>query len=178
MLRLGILVSGCGSNMAAIIANCANNKIDAKVVVVISDKADAEALQRSATEGIPTFYSSIEEKWVDCLKKKEVDLVCLAGFMRIIKEPMLQSFLGKIINIHPSLLPKFPGLNTHQRVLEEGETESGCTVHYVDKGMDTGKIIMQARVPVYEGDTEKLLAERVLKAEHHIYSEAIQKILK
>jgi phosphoribosylglycinamide formyltransferase-1 len=164
--------------MEAIIANCANNTIDAEVVVVISDKVNAEALQKARAQGIPTFHSSIEEKWVDCLQKKEVDLVCLAGFMSIIKEPLLQSFSGKIINIHPSLLPKFLGLNTHQRVLEEGETESGCTVHYVDEGIDTGEIIMQSRVPVYEGDTEKILAKRVLKEEHRIYSEAIQKISK
>ena len=176
MLRLGILVSGRGSNMDAIIEQCRLKNLDAKVVVVISNKKDSPALEKASKAGIESVHLKTEEDMVACLQEHKVDLICLAGFMRMIKEPMLVAFPQKIINIHPSLLPNFPGLDTHQRVLDAGHKESGCTVHYVDAGMDTGEIILQASVPVLQEDTEPDLSARVLKEEHRIYAEAIQKI--
>ena len=177
MYRLGILVSGRGSNMQKIIEACENGKIDAQVVIVISNNFDALALEKAHQKNIEVMHLNAEEAMVDCLQKRKVDLVCLAGFMKIIKQTMLQAYPNRILNIHPSLLPKFPGLNTHQRVLDVGESESGCTVHYVDKVVDRGAIILQATVPVLPEDTSSTLADRVLKEEHRIYPEAIQMII-
>jgi len=184
-IRIGILVSGRGSNMEAIIRNAKEGKIDAEVVIVISDNPDAPALEKARALGVEAIYvypgekktyltPDREEEYVRILKEKNVELVCLAGFMRVLKKTFLSSFPYRIMNIHPSLLPSFPGLNAQKKAWEYGVKISGCTVHFVDEGIDTGPIILQKAVPVLEDDTPETLAERILKEEHKIYSEAIQ----
>lgn len=182
-ISLGVLASGSGTNLQSIIDNCKAGKIDAEVRVVISDKSGAFALERGKKAGIPTAlhrikdYSSkeaFETAIVETLKSYDVDLVCLAGFMRIISPTLLKSFSGRIINIHPALLPSFPGLHAQKQAFDYGVKVSGCTVHFVDEGTDTGPIIIQTAVPVMEGDTEESLSARILKEEHRIYPEAIQ----
>ena len=184
-IRVGILVSGRGSNMEAIIRNAKEGKIDAEVVIVLSDNPDAPALEKARALGVEALYvypgekktymtPDREEEYVRILKEKNVDLVCLAGFMRVLKKTFLSNFPYRIMNIHPSLLPAFPGLNAQKQAWEYGVKISGCTVHFVDEGVDTGPIIIQRAVPVLEDDTPERLAERILKEEHKIYSEAIQ----
>ncbi|MFA5073139.1 MAG: phosphoribosylglycinamide formyltransferase [Nitrospirota bacterium] len=183
-VRLGILVSGRGSNLQAIIDNIENGTLSAELAVVISDQADAYALERARKHGIPAVHVSsrgykdkrdeYDAQLVEELKKKNVDLVCLAGFMRIISPTLIKAFPNRIMNIHPALLPAFPGLHVQKKALEHGVKFSGCTVHFVDEGMDTGPIIIQAVVPVLDNDTEDTLSERILKQEHKIYSRAIQ----
>jgi phosphoribosylglycinamide formyltransferase-1 len=184
-IRVGILVSGRGSNMEAIIRNSKEGKIDAEVVIVISDNKDAPALEKARALGVEAIYvypgekktyltPDREEEYVRILKEKNVDLVCLAGFMRVLKKTFLHAFPYRIMNIHPSLLPAFPGLNAQRKAWEYGVKITGCTVHFVDEGIDTGPIIIQRAVPVLEDDTPETLAERILKEEHKIYSEAIQ----
>ncbi|OED34830.1 phosphoribosylglycinamide formyltransferase [PVC group bacterium (ex Bugula neritina AB1)] len=175
--RLGVLVSGRGSNMSAIIEACQESRIDASVVVVISDKKDARALQKAKEKNIEVLHFREQQQMTEALLERKIDLVCLAGFMQILRKPILDVFSRRIVNIHPSLLPKFPGLNTHQRVIDAKEKESGCTIHYVDEGVDTGEIILQARIPVGIEDTEETLAKRVLKEEHRAYPIAIQRVL-
>ncbi|MEO0232677.1 MAG: phosphoribosylglycinamide formyltransferase [candidate division WOR-3 bacterium] len=184
-IKLGILVSGRGSNMEAIIRNSKEGKIDAEVVIVLSDNPDAPALEKARNLGVEAMYvypgekktymtPDREEEYVRILKEKGVELVCLAGFMRVLKKTFLSAFPHRIMNIHPSLLPSFPGLNAQKQAWEYGVKVSGCTVHFVDEGVDTGPIIIQRCVPVLEDDTPETLAERILKEEHKIYSEAIQ----
>ncbi len=184
-LKVGILVSGRGSNMEAIIKNSKEGKINAEVVIVLSDNPDAPALQKARNLGVEAIYvypgekktfmtPDREEEYVRILKEKGVELVCLAGFMRVLKKTFLSAFPYRIMNIHPSLLPSFPGLNAQKQAWEYGVKVSGCTVHFVDEGVDTGPIIIQRCVPVLEDDTHERLAERILKEEHKIYSEAIQ----
>lgn len=184
-IRVGILVSGRGSNMEAIIRNAKEGKIDAEVVIVLSDNPDAPAIEKAKKLGIEARYvypgpkktymtPDREEEYVKILKDKGVELVCLAGFMRVLKKTFLQAFPGRIMNIHPSLLPAFPGLDAQKQAWEYGVKISGCTVHFVDEGIDTGPIILQRCVPVLEDDTPETLADRILKEEHKIYSEAIQ----
>jgi len=184
-IRIGILVSGRGSNMEAIIRNAKEGKIDAEVVIVLSDNPNAPALEKARALGVEALYvypgekktymtPDREEEYVRILKEKKVDLVCLAGFMRVLKKTFLSNFPYRIMNIHPSLLPAFPGLNAQKQAWEYGVKISGCTVHFVDEGIDTGPIILQRAVPVLEDDTPERLAERILKEEHKIYSEAIQ----
>lgn len=184
-IKLGILVSGRGSNMEAIIRNSKEGKIDAEVVIVLSDNPDAPALEKARNLGVEAMYvypgekktymtPDREEEYVRILKEKGVELVCLAGFMRVLKKTFLSAFPYRIMNIHPSLLPSFPGLNAQKQAWEYGVKVSGCTVHFVDEGVDTGPIIIQRCVPVLEDDTPETLAERILKEEHKIYSEAIQ----
>ena len=184
-IRVGILVSGRGSNMEAIIRNAKEGKIDAEVVIVLSDNPNAPALEKARALGVEALYvypgekktymtPDREEEYVRILKEKKVDLVCLAGFMRVLKKTFLSNFPYRIMNIHPSLLPAFPGLNAQKQAWEYGVKISGCTVHFVDEGIDTGPIILQRAVPVLEDDTPERLAERILKEEHKIYSEAIQ----
>jgi len=184
-LRLGILVSGRGSNLQAIIDAASSVKIDAGVEVVISDKSQAPALDHARRSRVPAFflnpkdYSSREkydEALVDVLRKHKVDLVILAGYMRLITSQLIEPFKNRIINIHPSLLPAFSGLHAHRQALEWGARVSGCTVHFVDESMDQGPIIIQAAVPVYDGDTEETLAARILEEEHRILPQAIQYI--
>ncbi len=182
--RIGVLVSGRGSNLQAVIDNIGNGSLAAEVVVVISDQPDAFALERARKHGIAAVHISAKgckgkrEEYdgllVQELRKFRVDLVILAGFMRIITRVLVDAFPHRIMNIHPALLPSFPGLHVQKAALEHGVKFSGCTVHFVDEGMDTGPIIIQAVVPVLDNDTEDALAARILKQEHRIFSRAIQ----
>lgn len=181
-LRLGVLASGRGSNLQSIMDAAAAGRIDAEVAVVISDNKDAFALERARKAGIPAEfvnpgeYSSREDyerAVVDLLKRHGVGLVCLAGYMRLVGKVMLEAFPNRIMNIHPALLPSFPGLHGQKQAWEYGVKFSGCTVHFVDEGMDTGPIILQAVVPVLDDDTADTLAARILEQEHRIYPEAV-----
>ena len=181
-LKLGILASGNGSNLQAIIDNCINGKLDALISVVISDNPEAYALKRAEKHSIPfvcierkNFKSKddFEHMIAKELEKHDVDLVCLAGYMRIVGPVLLEKYRGNMINIHPALLPSFKGLDAQKQALEYGVKISGCTVHYVDEKTDHGPIIAQAAVEVLENDTEKTLAARILEQEHKIYSYAI-----
>ena len=176
--RLAILISGRGSNMQVFIDACASGDLDARVVVVISNNPGAEGLQRAAAAGIPTRcinhrdYASREafdEALAAEVRHWQADLVILAGFMRILTPAFIQPLLGRVLNVHPSLLPKYPGLNTHQRALDAGDEEAGVTVHYVTLELDGGPPIIQARVPIRPGETARSLAARVLEKEHCIY---------
>ena len=184
LCRLGVLVSGRGSNLQAIIDKSKSGEIDAEVVIVLSDNPDAHALERAKEAGIEAIYidpenekpvlkGSGEDNYIRALKKHEVDLVCLAGFMRIVKERIISEFKWKMINIHPSLLPSFKGLHAQKQALDYGVRFAGATVHFVTGDVDGGPVILQAVVPVYQDDTEEILSDRILKEEHRIYSEAI-----
>ncbi len=182
-LRLGVLASGRGSNFQSIIDAIDNKKLTAEIAILISDNPRAYAIERAKKHGIeyrivkPDDFSSKDEFFkiiAQELQKKSVDLVILAGFMRVVKKPLLEAYPNRIMNIHPALLPSFPGLHGQKQAVEYGVKISGCTVHFVDEGMDTGPIIIQAAVPVYHDDTEKTLSERILKLEHKIYPEAIR----
>ncbi|MEP4146589.1 MAG: phosphoribosylglycinamide formyltransferase [Halioglobus sp.] len=176
--RLAILISGRGSNMQAFIEACQCGQIDADITLVLSNKPDAAGLKTAADAGVATAcvdhrnYSSREDfdaALVEALKPHKPDLVILAGFMRILTPVFITPFAGKLLNIHPSLLPKYPGLNTHRRALEAGDKEAGVTVHYVTPELDGGPPIIQARVPIQSGDTSEALAARVILREHIIY---------
>ena len=183
-VKLAVLVSGRGSNLQAIIDNIEQGLLPAELAVVISDQPDAYSLDRARQHNIPAIpisakgYKGKREEYdallVKELQKHQVELVCLAGFMRIITPTLIKSFPGRILNIHPALLPAFPGLHVQKAALEHGVKFSGCTVHFVDEGMDTGPIIIQAVVPVLDNDTEDSLSERILRQEHKIYSRAIR----
>ena len=186
-MKLGILISGRGSNMVAIVDAVRSGEIpDSEVVVVISDKADAAGLEKARQRGIETVLierrgRTREEHDADiiaALRDKEVDLVCLAGYMRLLSPSFVHAFPNRIINIHPSLLPAYPGLNIHERVITAGESISGCTVHYVDEELDHGPVISQQEVAVMPGDTPATLAERILEHEHRVYIEAIKRLVK
>jgi phosphoribosylglycinamide formyltransferase 1 len=183
-LRLGVLGSGKGSNFRAIQAAITGGRLAAEVRLVISDGADAGILDFARQAGIPVavvtdprfrtkLSPEVEARQVALLREAGVDLVVLAGYMRMIKQPMLEAFPRRILNIHPSLLPKFPGLEAWRQALEAGESITGCTVHYVDAGMDTGEVIAQAEVPVLAGDTAESLHARIQEAEHRLYPEVI-----
>lgn len=183
MINLGVLVSGNGTNLQAIIDAVEAKRLSATVKVVISNKADAKAIERAKKHHIPTFiiqesrFPSKEDcdaHLVEILKANSIDLVILAGFMRLLTPVFIRAFPMRIINIHPALLPSFPGLNVQKKALAYGVKFSGCTVHFVDEGLDTGPIIIQAVVPVHNNDTEATLAKRILKEEHRIYPQAIQ----
>lgn len=183
-IRIAVLVSGRGSNLQAIIDNIERGHLAAEIAVVISDQADAYSLERAKKHNIPAVHLSAkgyqgnreayDALLVQELQKRGVELVCLAGFMRIITPVLIAAFPHRILNIHPSLLPSFPGLHVQKKALDHGVKFSGCTVHFVDKGMDTGPIIIQAVVPILDKDTEDSLSERILRQEHMIYSRAIQ----
>ncbi|MEG6520950.1 phosphoribosylglycinamide formyltransferase [Desulfotomaculum sp. 1211_IL3151] len=182
-LRLGVLASGRGSNLQAIMDRCQAGSLVAEVVVVISDKPAAYALERARRAGIAAYGLEMaafpskreyEQAVVELLREAGVQLLCLAGYMRLVGEPLLQAFPNKIMNIHPALLPSFPGLHGQRDALQYGVKISGCTVHFIDEGMDTGPIILQAAVPVLGDDTEETLAARILEQEHRLYPEAIQ----
>ena len=181
--KLGILCSGRGSNLASIIEAIEREEIPAEIAVVIADKRDAYALERARAKGIPTVavvYRDYAERadfecaMLDELHAHGVTLVVLAGFMRILSPVFVHAYTGRILNIHPALLPSFPGAHAHRDALAYGVKVSGCTVHFVDEGMDSGPIILQASVPVMEDDTEETLAARVLEQEHRIFPEAIK----
>jgi len=183
MMRIGVLVSGSGSNLQSIMDACERSEIDARVCVVISNVPHAYALERARQKGLPSVVvphadypdrASYDRKLVDILTEYRVDLVALAGFMRVLTPGFLRAFSGRVMNIHPALLPSFPGLDVRQKAIDYGVRFSGCTVHFVDEGVDTGPIIIQAVVPVYPDDTEEALKERILKLEHKIYPKAIQ----
>ena len=183
-VRIGVLVSGRGSNLQAIIDNIGKGLLPAEIAVVISDRPDAYSLERARKHDIPAIHISAkgyrgkrdeyDALLVKELKKNNAELVCLAGFMRIITPTLIKAFSNRILNIHPALLPAFPGLHVQKAALDHGVKFSGCTVHFVDEGMDTGPIIIQAVVPILDNDTEDSLSERILKQEHKIYSRAIQ----
>lgn len=181
--KIGVLCSGRGSNLASIIAAIERGEIRAEIAVVIADKADAYALERAREKGIPAVAvvyrdyaerADFERALLTELHAHGVTLVVLAGFMRILSPVFVHAYTGRILNIHPALLPSFPGAHAHRDVLAYGVKVSGCTVHFVDEGMDSGPIILQASVPVQEGDTEETLAARVLAQEHRIFPEAIK----
>jgi phosphoribosylglycinamide formyltransferase-1 len=183
--KLAVLVSGRGSNLQAIIDSIDREELDAHLSIVISNTKDAIALKRAEKHGIKTIFidpsnylSSKEYDKALVLKLKEfsVDLICLAGYMRILGEEIIQAFEKKIINIHPSLLPAFPGLNAQKQAINHGVKFSGCTVHFVDSGIDSGPIILQTVVPVYDNDDEKSLSKRILEQEHYLYPKAIKMI--
>jgi phosphoribosylglycinamide formyltransferase-1 len=181
MKRLGILLSGRGSNFEAIARNVQAGKIPAKIAVVVSNKQEAVGLVRARDMGLETRFipskgkerEAFDREVVAVLKEFHVDLVCLAGFMRILSPYFVREFPRRILNIHPALLPSFPGEDAQKQALEHGVKFTGCTVHLVDEGMDTGPIVCQAVVPVQDDDTAETLAARILQEEHRIYSEAI-----
>ena len=177
MLKIGVLISGRGSNLQALIDAGLN------ITVVISDKADALGLERARKHKIDAVHidpkpfkdkSTYELEIVKVLQKHDVGLVCLAGYMRIVGPVLLEHFKGKMINIHPALLPSFPGLHGQKQALDHGVKISGVTVHFVDEGCDTGPIIMQAAVPVLDNDTEETLSARILEQEHKLYPQAVK----
>jgi phosphoribosylglycinamide formyltransferase-1 len=183
--RLGILLSGRGSNFEAIADNVAAGKIDAEIAIAISNRPEARGLEVARRRGLPAIC--IPSKGLDRniydgmlaeeLKRHAVDLVCLAGYMRLLSAGFIREFPGRVVNIHPSLLPSFPGLDAQHQALEHGVKVTGCTVHFVDEYLDAGPILVQAAVPVLDGDTVETLSARILKEEHRIYSEAIRMVL-
>ncbi len=183
---LGVLISGRGSNLQAILDGARQGELEARVGIVLSNVATAAGLSRAKEAGVPTTvidhkdFSSREEfdrAVVDELKKHEVDVVCLAGFTRLLSPFFVRAFPGRILNIHPSLLPSFPGLNAQRQALEHGVKVSGCTVHIVDEQLDHGPIVLQTSVPVRDDDTEETLSARILKEEHRAYPKAIRLML-
>jgi len=184
--KIGILVSGRGTNLQAIIDAIENGELNARIAVVLSNKKEASALERAQKKDIETVYLDPEpfasKKEFDRtlareLEDRQVDLVCLAGYMRILGPEFIRKFEGKIINIHPSLLPAFPGLDVQQKAIDYGVKFSGCTVHFVNEEVDNGPIILQAVVPLHPSDNAETLAERILIQEHLIYPRAIQMIV-
>jgi phosphoribosylglycinamide formyltransferase 1 len=182
-MKLAVLISGSGSNLQAFIDCCADKSLSAEIAVVLSNKKQAFGLQRAEQAGIPTLcidhreFKDREEfdtAMVAALSDYEVDLVILAGFMRILTPIFIEAYRGRLLNIHPSLLPKYPGLQTHQRALDAGDQEAGVTVHFVTEELDGGPPIVQARVPIMAGDDADMLAARVLQQEHIIYPQAAQ----
>jgi phosphoribosylglycinamide formyltransferase-1 len=177
--RIVILISGRGSNMEALL----NAEMPARVVAVISNEPAAKGLETARGRGIPTAVvehrafgerSAFDTALAEEIDRHRPDLVVLAGFMRVLTEPFVDRYRGRMLNIHPSLLPAFPGLHTHRRALEAGVRVHGCTVHFVTAALDYGPIVIQAAVPVLPGDTEESLAARVLKEEHRIYPQAVR----
>ena len=185
IFKLAVLVSGRGSNLQAIIDSIDREELDAHLSIVISNTKDAMALKRAEKHGIKTIFidpstylnsKEYDKALVLKLKEFSIDLICLAGYMRILGEEVIQTFEKKIINIHPSLLPAFPGLNAQKQAINHGVKFSGCTVHFVDAGVDSGPIILQTVVPVYDNDDEKSLSKRILEQEHYLYPKAIKMI--
>lgn len=183
---LGVLISGRGSNLKAVIDAIAEGRLDARIAVVISNIADAPGLEHARKAGIETLvlshraYASREDydrALVTALGDRGVGLVCLAGFMRLLSPAFVDAFPSRILNIHPSLLPRYPGLHPQQQALDDRATVSGATVHFVNKELDAGPIVLQREVPVLPGDTEGTLADRILQAEHALYPEAIAAVL-
>jgi len=181
MKKLGILLSGRGSNFEAIAHNVQAGKIPAEIAVVISNKEEAPGLAKAREMGLATRFipskgkerEAFDREVVAVLKEFQVDVVCLAGFMRILSPYFIREYPRRILNIHPALLPAFPGTEAQRQALEYGAKFSGCTVHIVDEGVDTGPIVCQAVVPVLDDDTPETLSARILKEEHRIYSEAV-----
>lgn len=184
--RVVIFISGGGSNMVALARAAMAADFPATVVAVIADSPDAGGLAKAADMGIDTFSflrrdfaskAAHEAAILDCLARLRPDVICLAGYMRLLSADFIRHHEGRILNIHPSLLPLFPGLHTHQRALDEVMSEAGCTVHIVTEGMDEGPILAQARVPVVAGDTAETLAARVLVEEHKLYPATLRRFI-
>jgi len=181
MKKLGILISGRGSNFEAIARNVQAGKIPAEIGVVISNKEEAAGLAIARQMGLNAICipskgkerEAFERELVAALRQHEVDLVCLAGFMRVLTPYFIREFKGRILNIHPAILPSFPGVEAQKQALDYGTKFTGCTVHFVDEGVDTGPVVAQAVVPVLDDDTAETLAARILKEEHRIYTEAV-----
>lgn len=187
MLTIAIFGSGSGSNYQAIVDAIEAGQLNAKIACVFSDVEEAYILERARQNGHPAIYldcapykskldDEAEQRAIQLIKEHGGDFIALAGFMRIVKPGLLRAFAGRIINIHPSLLPNFPGLHAGKQALDAGATETGCTVHFVDEGIDTGPIIIQKKVPVRPDDTEERLMNRIHEQEHIAYPEALQKI--
>jgi phosphoribosylglycinamide formyltransferase-1 len=185
--RLAVLISGRGSNLQAIIDAVAEHRLDARIAVVVSNVAAAPGLARAEAAGIPTAVLP-HRQWptreaydialADTLRQQHVDLVCLAGFMRLLGPRFIDAFPHRILNIHPSLLPAFPGLEAQRQAFEHGVQVTGVTVHFVDAQLDAGPIVLQAAVPVLPTDTLELLSSRILTEEHRVYPEAIGRVLR
>ena len=182
-LSLGVLISGSGSNLQSIIDRIEAGALDARIAVVISNNPSAFGIERAKKHGIPcrivdhrnfAAREDFDRALIEILHEKKADLIVLAGFMRVLTTTFLRAFPQKIMNIHPALLPAFPGTHGQQRAFDFGVKISGCTVHFVDDGVDTGPIIIQAAVPVRENDSAETLAARILREEHRIYPQAIQ----
>jgi phosphoribosylglycinamide formyltransferase-1 len=183
VIHLGVLASGRGSNLQAIIDAIRDGLVPARIAVVIADRELALALDRARAHSIPAVFldpgpcpdrTAYDQALVRRLQASAVDLVCLAGFMRVLGPGFVRAFAGRVMNVHPSLLPAFPGLHAQRQALEHGVKVAGATVHFVDEGVDTGPIVLQEAVPVLDGDTEDSLSERILAAEHRIYPVAIR----
>lgn len=183
--KLAVLVSGTGSNLEAILKATQNPKYPAYVGVVMSDQKEALALKKARDHQIPAVFvnpklydsrEAYDQMLASMLKEYKVDLVILAGFMRVLSPLFVQTFPKRILNIHPSLLPKYPGLHAVKEALASGDTHTGCTVHFVDERVDTGPVILQAKVPIQKGDTEEILHARIKEQEHTLYPKAISDI--
>ena len=187
LVRLGVLLSGRGSNLQAIIDAIEGGSLSAEIGVVLSNKQDAGGLERARKHGVPHVWldpkpfagrpdsrEAYDRAVLDVLRKYEVDLVLLAGYMKIVTAALVTAYENRMMNIHPSLLPSFPGLDVQKKAIEHGCKIAGCTVHFVTEGVDEGPIIVQAAVPILEGDTADVLADRILVEEHRIYTRAIQ----
>lgn len=184
--RIGVLLSGRGSNFEALAESVAAQRIpNAEIAIVISNKPDALGLERAKSRDIPALAvaskglerEAYDRKVVAVLQEQKVDLICLAGYMRLLSPFFIAAFPQRILNIHPSLLPSFPGLESQKQALDYGVKFAGCTVHFVDENLDAGPIVLQATVTILDGDDEHNLSERILKEEHRIYSEAVKIIL-
>ena len=185
--RIGVLGSGKGSNFVALADGCAAGKIPAQVAIVLSDVANAGILQRAQERGVPSHFiepgkfrtkldEDAEHSFIQALRAARVDLIALAGFMRVLKGEFLREFEGRIVNVHPSLLPSFPGLEAWKQALDYGVKVTGCTVHFVDAGVDSGPIIAQQSVPVLDDDTSETLHQRIQAAEHELYPKCVAAI--
>ena len=183
--RLGILISGRGSNFVAIADSIAAGKLEAEIAVVVTNEQDAPGYKIAKERGIKAVYLSsdglsreeYDQRIAEEMKKYWVDLICLAGFMRLLSPEFVRKHPQKILNVHPSLLPAFPGLNSQRAAMEHGVRYTGCTVHFVDEGLDSGPIIRQAVVEIRNDDTETTLTDRILKEEHRIYTQAIALVI-
>lgn len=182
-LVLGVLASGRGSNLQAIIDAIGAGRCPARVAVVVSDRKDAPALDRARRGGVRAVHldprahpdrTAFDAAMADILDANGVELICLAGYMRVLSAEFVRRYRTRVLNVHPALLPAFPGLHAQRQALEYGVRVTGATVHFVDEGVDTGPIVLQAPVPVLEGDTEETLAARILVEEHRLYPEAIR----
>jgi phosphoribosylglycinamide formyltransferase-1 len=183
-VRVAVLASGRGSNFDALLRSTRHEKHAGEIVLVVSDRADAPVLDRARREGVATvvldpgtargpWTSEGIQSLLESLREHEIEAICLAGFMRILPTEVVRAFPNRILNIHPSLLPSFPGIRPQRQALRAGVRVSGCTVHLVDDGVDTGPIVLQEAVPVLEGDDEESLARRILEAEHRVYPAAL-----
>ena len=185
MTRLGILISGRGSNFQAIHQAIERDELNAQIACVISNVPDAAGVVYALAHGLPTHAldskgikrADFDTTLIEILRAANVDLVCLAGYMRLLSPHFIEAFRGRIVNIHPSLLPAFPGLNAQGQAFAAGVNETGCTVHYVDEGLDSGPVIAQVKVPVLPGDTEEILSARILEQEHLLYPKAIRTLI-